>query len=118
MDGASSRTEYIVVIYSRVASIESEKCHCKFKWNFILRMKRSLSELLVVVVGNDILISDRLLGLDGLDGLGFLGGHRGVLNPVVDSSGEEPVHDDETNVHGEVEEEEEEVLPFVEDHGG
>jgi len=114
MDGASYHTNYIVVIYSRVASFESEKCRCKFKWNFILRMKRSLSEL-GGIVGNDILIG----GSDGvLDGLGFLGGEGGVLDPVVDSGGEEPVHDDETDVGGEVEEEEEEVLPGVEDGGG
>jgi hypothetical protein len=66
-------------------------------------MKRSLSESRVIV-GIDSLID---LLLESLGGCGFSGGHRGVLNPVVDSSGEEPVHDDETDVGGEVEEEEE-----------
>ena len=66
-------------------------------------MKRSLSESLVIV-GIDSLID---LLLESLSGCSFAGGHRGVLDPVVDSSGEEPVHDDETDVAGEVEEEEE-----------
>jgi len=78
-------------------------------------MKRSLSERFVIV-GSSIGV---LIGDGFLDGLGgIIVGHRGVLDPVVDSSGEEPVQDDETDVCGEVEEGEEEVLPGIEDGGG